>query len=192
MYVSIIAAIVVVCIILLFTIDRYNYDESIAIRKAVKVDLRLNILTNLYNHISDINTLADTKIFLIYGTLLGKIRNDALICYDYDVDFGVEEKDYKKVKQYVNEYYKNNTEYKVIDKDFLWYKSIKIEHIKTSISTDISPFAVDAKSTWRMIPSLYAKYVLGECRYKYPKEWVFPLVSASFLGKPIYIPNNSN
>jgi len=30
---------------------------------------------------------------------LGKVRDNDLICYDYDLDFGIEDKDYNKIKK---------------------------------------------------------------------------------------------
>ncbi len=115
-----------------------------------------------------------------------------MICYDYDLDFGIESKDYDKIKKYLIYHFSKDKNYRVDVKDFLWYKSIEIIHIKTRISADISSFSTSNKYTWRDVPSIYSIHVLKECDWKYPKNWVFPLIETQFLNKTIYIPNDSN
>ena len=90
MYILILLSIIIFSIILY----NVNYNYNIKIRKNVNVKKRLIILKDLYNIILDSIKDTDIKLFLTYGTLLGKIRENKIICYDYDLDFGINEKDF--------------------------------------------------------------------------------------------------
>jgi hypothetical protein len=55
---------------------------------------------DIYHHIKYVHTLLskhNIKHFLLYGTLLGCIRNKDIIPYDYDFDFGIIHEDYNTI-----------------------------------------------------------------------------------------------
>mgnify|MGYP003687437567 CR=1 FL=1 len=58
-------------------------------RRNIPVSVRKKILKQLYHDITNIANQNGIKLILIFGTLLGNIRENELIYYDYDLDFGV-------------------------------------------------------------------------------------------------------
>lgn len=167
----------------------FNYQYTINKRKNVPIKLRRQILIQLYNFIIDAGEATNTKPFLTYGTLLGFIRNKDLICYDFDVDFGIDNSEFIIISKYLDNYIKKFSEYKIIHKNFLNYSSIEIIHIDTRLSVDIFGFIFKNNTCWRNVPKLYSKYYLKEKYVDYPKEWIMPLQVNKFLDRNTYIPN---
>jgi len=61
-------------IILIYSYNKiYNY--TVNIRRNVHINKRQKILLELYNILIESSQLSKTKPFLLYGTLLGYIRN---------------------------------------------------------------------------------------------------------------------
>ncbi len=149
----------------------------------------MSILKKIFNDFIHISKISNTNIFLIYGTLLGKIRNNNIICYDFDLDFGIL---FNIFKKYLILFYKNNNKYIVKNKSFLWYHNIEVIHKKTRLSADISSFSIHGNKISRDVPALYTLFFLKECKAYYPLNWFFPLKPVSFLDKTVFIPNNSN
>ena len=179
-----------ILIIILYCIYfHYNYENNINKRKSVDYKTRRKILINLYNIIIDAAEATNTKPFLIYGTLLGFIRNKDLICYDYDLDFGIENSQYDAILQYLVNYIKNFPEYKIEVKDFLHYKNVEIIHIDTRLSADISGFTLENNMYSRDVFKLYSRYYLKEKCVDIPKNWIMPLRFSTFLNRNTYVPN---
>ena len=75
------------------------------------------------------NVLSKNKIkhWVAYGTLLGGVRQNDIIPYDYDFDFGAFVKDTDKILS-LNKYIKKDGyRFKKKYNDFLWRVSIKVE-----------------------------------------------------------------
>jgi len=103
---------IIISIFIVFVSYSYIYfyiiagTPSINVRKNVDVNKRIPIITNL---IKKVSSVADCKLVLLYGTLLGQYRNNSIICYDYDADIGVFEEDYDKiVRNIIKEFGNNN------------------------------------------------------------------------------------
>ena len=184
--------ILIIFLIISFTLFYFNQKHNIRIRKSVNVSERKRILNQLYNIIIDASEKTNTKPFLIYGTLLGYIRNKDLICYDYDLDFGIDNKQYELLKSNLMETIKFYPEYKIIDKDYITTKNIEIIHIKTRLSADLFSFTINDLIASRDVPMLYTLLYLKECRAEVPSKWILPLKQVSFLNRNTYIPNGSN
>jgi len=181
---------ILIIIIILYIYD-YNSIIETKLRKNIKTNLRLDILKNLYNIIIDVSEISNTKPFIIYGTLLGYIRNRNLICYDYDIDFGIKNNEYENFKSKLLIYMKKNKDIEVVIKDFFEYKSVKLIHKETGISCDVSTLSLYNDHYIRDVSEIYTKYYLKESCYKIPKEWIDELQQVLFLDRMTYIPNNS-
>ena len=98
------------------------------------------------SYISNILQKNNIKYWLCYGTLLGAIRENDIISYDYDFDLGCLVTDYDRIMA-LNKYIKKDG-YKFINpsnnygytwngkRDYIWRVSIKIEY-KGKIMGDI-------------------------------------------------------
>lgn len=181
---SIIFIIIIIAIISLYDM---SYKKDIKVRRETPTNQRLDILKNLYKIICE--SSENNKLFIVYGTLLGKIRNNDLICYDFDLDFGIMNENYKKIKEMIKKKLKNNNEYKFIDKDILFWKSFTIVHNKTKINADIFCYNYSGNKIWRSVPEVYSKFYLGEKIHKMDRDWVLPLKESEFLNHKIFIPN---
>lgn len=62
---------------------------------------QLNLLDFVKTVYSDIEANTDIKPFMIYGTLLGAIRNGGYIPWDDDIDFALMRPEYLKLKEYL-------------------------------------------------------------------------------------------
>ena len=187
---------VFVCLILIiisiYVFNRASYYESMASRRIVSKKKRLQILQELYNIIVNLAEENNIKVFIIYGTLLGKIRNNDIICYDFDLDFGVNSNDYELMRQSILKYANNNKQYIVEDKKLLWWKAIALVDKETGLNADIMVYYNNKTYVWRSISDLYAKYILNECNNNFPIDWIYPLQKSTFLGRTIYLPNKPN
>lgn len=189
--VYIILGIVIIVIIGLCIINNI-YNNNKKIRRSISPNKRKDILMKLYNTVLDIASSCNVKIFLLYGTLLGKIRNNDLICYDYDIDLGILINDFNKLVYYIQKYFKNSNDYSVNIIDFLYYKEIKVIHNKTKLNLDIDIFDNDIKNVWKSKPYLETMFILNECSSKLPINCLLPLKKTIFLGKKVYLPNKPN
>jgi len=183
----------IINLILLLSICYYLYDYyyilEIDLRKDVKTNIRRDNLIDLYNIITNISELSNTKPFILYGTLLGYIRNKDLICYDYDLDFGINNNDYEIFKTHLINYLKDNKDIEIEIKDFMNMKSTKLIHKNTGISADIFTLSLNNYYYNRDVSKLYTKYYLNENCVDMPKNWIDNLQKVLFLGRYTYIPN---
>ena len=62
------------------------------------------------------------KLFLHYETLLGKIRHNDMICYDYDLDFGIFDKEYNRLEKRLSSYFKDTPGYKMTTVNLFNYR----------------------------------------------------------------------
>ena len=101
----------------------------------------------IYSHIKYIHhelTKYNIKHWLMYGTLLGCVRNQDIIPYDYDFDFGIlysdinkilsinlEDKNYKIVKTKGGTIYSKKSEFK--DVEGIWRVSLKVIHKEVAV-----------------------------------------------------------
>lgn len=192
-------AITILIAILLITLFYQWYDRrykaSIDERLSTPAKERRKILLGLYHMISEAALRTNTRPFIVYGTLLGYVREKDLICYDFDLDFGISEDEYEAIqKEVIRQVNAQSDQYRVDVKDFLHYRSIEIIHIESRISADIFTFTSEetkSNTVSRSVPSLYSLYYLKECAANMPREWIYPLQQVDFLGNKIYIPNQS-
>jgi len=157
-------------------------------RKNIPVEIRLKVLKRMYEDISTVATSLGVPICLMYGTLLGCVRHNDLICYDYDLDFGVHRFEYDCLVKGLNAYYAASTEfYVVVD---VIFKKVVIIHKETKLNADIFRICSNDKNVWRGVPSIYSTLIMKECVHKIPIEWMYPLQPITFLGKQTFIPRD--
>lgn len=168
---------------------KVKVNRDTALRRKTISSTRMNILHTLYDMLLDSANDEDVKLFLIYGTLLGQHRNNELICYDYDLDFGTSIQDFDKILLNLKEKLKNNDEYVLNYKSFLDYKSLEVIHKETRISADISVFYNIGTKVKRSVPSIYTLKMLKECTDELDSSIIYPLRKITFLDRTLYIPN---
>ncbi len=182
-------SVLIILLIISFILFHLNQKNNIKIRKEVDVKKRKDILIKLYNIFIDASEKTNTKPFLVYGTLLGYVRNKDIICYDYDLDFGIDINQYNTYKSQLLHIIKSYPEFTVNIKEVFNYKNIEVIHKDTRISADIFPFSTNNDRLSRDIPLLYSKYYLNETCTDYPTNWIYPLKPVDFLNRKTFIPN---
>jgi hypothetical protein len=172
-----------------FVIYRIKHQHSVYQLKKIPVETRLTILKRMYNDISTVANSLGVSVFLMYGTLLGCVRENDLICYDYDLDFGVHRVEYNCLLEGLKEYYGASTEFDVTVRSIIC-NQIVITHKETKLGADVFRLSSDDENIWRDVPSIYSTLILKECSHKIPIEWMYPLKAVTFLGKATYIPRD--
>jgi len=194
--IMILFVIIILIILTPYIVYNHFHIKSTNKRRLIKFKIRMKILRELYEEIVDISNKNNIKLFLTFGSLLGKIRENNLICYDFDLDFGVMSEDYEKIKNVFIKYFGNNDKYKIQIFNLLHYKSIKIIHKKTNLNADIDVFTIKNNYIKKLMPILDKNDIINyfvnnkKCIYDIPKEWILPLKKIKFLSRSIYVPNN--
>ena len=181
--------VLLILIVLFMGYYKFKTNRDVIIRRSTETNARMAILNRLYDMILDSADEEDVKMFLIYGTLLGQHRNNKLICYDYDLDFGMNISDFNKIAPILKKKIKNYDDFTFNYKSFLDYKSIEIIHTDTRISADIFVFYNVGTKVKRSVPSIYTVGMLGECKDEIDSSVLYPLKETIFLSRPIYVPN---
>lgn len=103
-----------------------------------------------------------------YGTLLGFIREGKIICYDYDLDFGIFGNDWDKLKVILDKIAIENPEYGYMWYDFPFMRFAQLYHRKTMVNCDIAVYKIKSGKVVR---------VLWVDKHKYDVTDSFPLKS---------------
>ncbi len=113
----------------------------------------------------------DITIWPVYGTLLGIIREQKIICYDYDLDFGIYMHDWTKLKEILDKIVAENPEYGYMWYDFSVMQFAQLYHKKTMVNCDISVYTIKNDKVKRVL-------IIKD--KKYNPENMFPLRSSKF------------
>jgi len=168
-----------------------KYEREV-IRRNIPYDIRYPTLVYLYEILADFSSLHNIKPFLIDGTLLGKHREDDIITQDYDVDIGILKEDFDVLYNNIGEYIQDLENIQVI---YFPKKKLQIMETITGLTMDIFVFGIsnDHKTIKRIkYPNWYAYIFTNQCMNNFPIDWVLPLKPTTFLGKPVYIPNQTD
>lgn len=160
-------------------------------RRAVDVNLRKKVLTEMLDIIITVSHDSNTKPFLLHGSLLGSYRNSKIICHDYDLDFGILEYDfnnfYDRIKDIITKY----PEYELVLYKLPYYKMLKLVHKKTRLNADIDIFLIsDNGNTIRQYaPGFYTTKYYKNCMVNYPIDWFFPLKQGFLENRTVFVPS---
>ena len=187
-----ISFIIILLFFILFTCDNAYTKYSMEKRRNIPAKKRKKILTEILDIIYTAAARSNTSPFLLYGTLLGQVRNNDLICYDFDIDVGIMDNEYETIKYYIQQILKNNCKFYLRIDEYFNYKKFVIVHKETGLNGDIFNFIMKNNRIYREFNSLYITKVLKQCMAEYPVDWIFPLQSTNFKGHRVFIPNKSD
>lgn len=140
-------------------ISQYNTKFNLKNKeKQVIIYDMLDIINNYCNKI---------KYFPLYGTLLGFIREGKIICYDYDLDFGITDGyEWDMLKKILSILSKENPKYSYFYIDLPFARYAQLYHKETMIHCDF--FVCKQKGNKIFIDSLVEKFI-------FDKDVIFPL-----------------
>jgi hypothetical protein len=184
---------IIIIILILFKLQKWKYKLDVKKRQDIPSNIRLPILYKLMEIVSKISNLSQTKPFILYGTLLGYARDKNIICYDFDLDYGIISNEYNIFKTNINKILENYPEYKVYYEEYFGYRKIVIKHEKTFLNADIFEFIINENNIKRNAPFWVSLFIYKECRASYPIDWILPLQKDTINNNNnVYIPNNYN
>jgi hypothetical protein len=158
--------------------------------RAIAADDKMPIMQRLYEMVTDAAELSATKPYLLYGTLLGWRRDRRFICWDFDVDFGIDDEEYAALLTALQ--LDEGYTLRVVDIPFIMKRAI-LEHAATGINCDIFPHTTDAAGgTVRhtRIPRLWRRLLWNERARHLPASAVYPLQRQPFLGRSAWVPRD--
>lgn len=162
-------------------------------RRLVPLALRMTILKKLYDTVAEAASLSSTRPFLIYGTLLGYVRERSLICYDYDVDFGIDQAGIGAFTESLRTLVEPGYRLRVYNSRF--NLKVALVHAETKLAVDVFAFETSAETGHvkrARVPAFVLKHFMGESEPSYPSGVVFPLQRATFLGRQCWLPANAS
>lgn len=191
----IILLIITIYIMIEFCIQMRKYYATQEQNNRIEIPskLRRKLLIELYNFAIDCAEKAKVNLFLTYGTLLGQVRNNDLICWDYDLDFGILNTQYNSLKEVIlTNASKQN--YKVDTFPFLelfGYRFLQVWH-PSGINFDISDYKIKNNKIGRTYPDWFIKISSHESTTIFNIDDVYPLHMVSFLGRQVFIFSNTD
>ncbi len=154
-------------------INNFNRNGISVIKEFLKICDSLNI-----------------ECWLVYGTLLGFIRENGLIKHDYDFDLGMWKSDYNKDFQetLITNGFELVHQFEGID-----YDAFEQTYKKNNVSIDIFYSYKNETETWTHVfhrekDDTLAPNIWKVRKLPYPNKG---LVKVSFFDEPVFIPSNS-
>ena len=144
MHIILLILIIFVLLAIVYTVSIIVYPLSSLyyqfFKPTAKMD-NLDSLDILYQILGIILKYCDhtsIKIWPVYGTLLGIVRDNELICYDVDVDLGIDSRDFKQMITIIQKVVKENNQYAYIVFNKPIGRYIRLFHKETNLNCDIS------------------------------------------------------
>jgi len=141
--------------------DGFSYPHKYLTRK--------NNLTNKERHIilydmMDIflNYTEELNVWPEYGTLLGFIRENKIICYDYDLDFGIFKDEQDKLEDILIKLTNENPKYGFMQYNFPAMHFYQLYHIETMTNCDISIYHIKEGKVMRNLIKNDFKYEIKD------------------------------
>jgi hypothetical protein len=197
----IIVALVIVGCFVLYKLGLYAYKKWNNKRLNFEIEERLKvprqqrhaIMNQLLKIVTEIGNSTNTKPFFIYGTLLGQQRNNDFICWDYDLDYGIELDEFDIFLDTTPLVLQKYPGYELRTQgvfDILGIKMFQIVHIDTGINADISAFErEDGGTMYRKVLKMYSANILDEPVVDFSQDVFLPLQQVKFKDQTVYIPN---
>jgi phosphorylcholine metabolism protein LicD len=180
---------VIVAVLAIIIVARKRYMRMIERRRKIPTRQRLAVLQKLYNIAMDAADLSGTQPFLMFGSLLGYVRQQSIICWDYDVDLGISMEQYDVFSSAI----KSSPTIHVTRKSSPFNLALNIEDVETGLMLDVYPYKTTSKGdvTRPRYPNFITVYVNKEGRARWPETVFYPLRSTTFLGRSVSIPQDS-
>jgi hypothetical protein len=168
----------------------------VAARRGVPPPARRAALTALHHLLADAAEASGARLFLHYGTLLGYARSGDLICYDYDLDYGVAEDEFPAAEAAVRAAAAaadaaagGAGAFGVRCERRPWNLKLEVVHRPTGITADVFPLRAGPRGVKRArVPAPALTWLMGERVAFLPGAAVFPLVETGFLGRRAFVP----
>ena len=191
------SGIVLTCLIgaMLYYFKHYRINKV----RNLPSDIRHKTLCKLHELISEASIKSKTKPFIMYGTLLGQVRENDIICWDFDLDYGIKEREIGALRRAVIDLIQRKRKYRTfklddafIDTYFCDGKMFKVVDKTTDLNLDVVAMNHDKvrKTTNRIYNRQLLTYYFKEKIIDFKYKDVFPLQKITFLGKLTYIPAN--
>lgn len=177
---------------------RWVYEEYARMR--LKIFLAKKRSTFRKKYLSVLNdfcsALNEVKVpfWICYGTLLGFVRDNAVLLHDYDFDFGIWKSDWsEKIEDIL--FSKGFCLVHQFESESIVYDAFEQTYEKDGVSIDIFCHYKDHEKTWTHV--FYREPEDEECLPKgvyrirkldYPTA---PLIQVNFLGNLVYMPENA-
>ena len=132
------------------------------------------------------------KTYVVYGTLLGVIRDNSLICYDDDIDIQANVDDYSAILEEVKHICSEKSEYTYSDMRNFICSNIMIIHKPTGLCCDITFVKQKGDKLFKLVPfgTLY-----NQVENQLQSDIIYPVKTIpsnlTFSGY-ISIPQNAN
>jgi phosphorylcholine metabolism protein LicD len=179
---------VIICIIIIILILNHIYmlehmylsTRLLLIPSKKRVKILQDMLIDIYKYSQNCHP------WLMFGTLLGYVREKNIIECDYDNDIGISRYEYENMKINMKKLVAENPQYNLVDLDSIISHGMILTHTETGLATDIDCFII--KDNY-----IHLDFIVDFFTSKHPcRANIFPLSPVNFLGTTMYIPNNYN
>ncbi|XP_065337033.1 ribitol 5-phosphate transferase FKRP [Cloeon dipterum] len=150
----------------------------------------LEALRKTARHVFSALEEAGVRYWLEGGSLLGAMRHNDIIPWDYDVDIGIYEDDISRSTWLT----RASTRAVVDDKGFLWEKAQPSEgaffrvHYSQSNRLHVDIFPFRSTPDGKMTKDFWFPTHPQDCEF--PEHFLHPISSISFAGRKVSAPNN--
>jgi phosphorylcholine metabolism protein LicD len=178
-----------------------NYNEM---QKIPPIQRKEEMLKQLYL-VSTYFKRNNIPVWIAYGTLLGKIRENNIICYDDDVDMEILHSDKHRALETLHQICEDYPEYEItfpftFNNNIIGYlggcRLIKLRNKENNIDLDIFPLKITKENkitnycsnTNEHLRNIIRKTPCRNIHHEYSA--FFPLRQSELCGIPVFLPNN--
>lgn len=162
----------------LYNVEKFRYllpgKQTVKTNKQ-RVSILKKILQKVYEYTPHLD------IFIVYGTLLGHVREKDIIPYDDDVDLAVVDKEWDELKKCLTKLEEENPDYMSMIIDFPFVRFAQVYHKDTNSHCDFSCFRKTDKKYKRVLPVNEGP--------KFSYDELFPIQKAVLCGIQVKVPN---
>ena len=158
---------------------------------------RYKVLKDLHHFLMRAAFLSQTEPFLMYGTLLGHVREKDLICWDFDLDYGIHQMSYDALYLSVKDLLTDYPNFKLgndIECSLFHIKMFKVEDMETGLNLDVVAMLESIRDDKRVLTRDYPRFLLThwfkEKQLDFAFSDIYPLQPISFLDCLSYVPIN--
>lgn len=193
--------IILILLIILYLIPRFEhfityknfeYSDKLSINDIKNLHKGQKIMTKMFSEFDSICRKHNIKYWCVGGTLIGVLRHKGWISYDGDIDLGILECDYNKLKSIIQKELSDDYWFQSNETDKLYKSNIaKIRHLHSCYSNYDNDKWHNGLQIDLFIFKEESNYCYGENK-KYEKNSIFPLKEKYFENIKVYIPNDSD